>query len=70
VTQPAAAGTERKTESHSRIGWILAGVILLSFAFGVMMYLPPEHRAQKLEEIKQKYDAKQQHYRRLTGNKE
>ena len=37
----------------------LAGLILLSFAFGVVMFLPAEHRAQKLEQMKQKYQAQQ-----------
>lgn len=62
------AGAQPKNESPATIGWILAGVILLSFAFGVLMFLPPEHRAQKLEEIQKKYNAKQQHYRSLSGN--
>jgi len=42
-----------------RVAWLLAGLILLSFAFGVAMFLPAEHRAQKLEQMKQKYQAKQ-----------
>lgn len=47
-------------KSSRRVAWLLAGVILLSFAFGVAMFLPAEHRAQKLEQMKQKYQAKQQ----------
>lgn len=68
--QSAATGAERKTDSPARVGWILAGLILLSFGFGVIMYSAPEQRAQKLEEIQKKYDAKQQHYRNLSGNRQ
>ena len=49
----------RSGKSSRRVGWLLAGLILLSFAFGVAMFLPAEHRAQKLEQMKQKYQAKQ-----------
>lgn len=48
----------RSGKSSGRVAWLLAGLILLSFAFGVAMFLPAEHRAQKLEQIKQKYQAK------------
>ena len=47
-------------KSSRRIAWLLAGLILLSFAFGVAMFLPAEHRVQKLEQMKQQYQAKQQ----------
>lgn len=50
----------RSGKSFRRVAWLLAGLILLSFAFGVAMFLPAERRAQKLEQIKQKYQAKQQ----------
>ena len=46
-------------KSSRRIAWLLAGLILLSFAFGVAMFLPAEHRVQKLEQMKQQYQAKQ-----------
>ena len=49
----------RSDKSTRQIAWLLAGLILLSFAFGVAMFLPAEHRAQKLEQMKQKYQAKQ-----------
>jgi len=49
----------RSGKSSRRVAWLLAGLILLSFAFGVAMFLPAEHRAQKLEHMKQKYQAKQ-----------
>jgi hypothetical protein len=55
-----ASGAEADTDKATRrIAWWLAGLILLSFAFGVAMFLPPEHRAQKFEEIRKKYEAKQ-----------
>jgi hypothetical protein len=46
-------------KSSRRVAWLLAGLILVSFAFGVAMFLPAEHRAQKLEQMQQKYQAKQ-----------
>jgi hypothetical protein len=49
----------RSGKSSRRVAWLLAGLILLSFAFGVAMFLPAEHRAQKLEQMKQKYQAQQ-----------
>ena len=49
----------RSGMSSRRVAWLLAGLILLSFAFGVAMFLPAEHRAQKLEQMRQKYLAKQ-----------
>ena len=49
----------RSDKSTRRVAWLLAGLILLSFTFGVAMFLPAEHRAQKLEQIKQQYQAKQ-----------
>jgi hypothetical protein len=50
----------RSGKSSRPVAWLLAGLILLSFAFGVAMFLPAEHRAQKLEQMQQKYQAKQQ----------
>jgi hypothetical protein len=38
-----------------RVVWILAGIMLLSFAFGTGMFIPDEHRAEKLEEMMQRY---------------
>ncbi len=49
----------RSDKSTRRIAWLLAGLILLSFTFGVAMFLPAEHRAQKLEQMRQEYQAKQ-----------
>jgi hypothetical protein len=49
----------RSGKSSRRVAWLLAGLILFSFAFGVAMFLPAEHRAQKLEQMQQKYQAKQ-----------
>ena len=49
----------RSGKSSRRVAWLLAGLILLSFAFGVAMFLPAENRAQKLEQMQQKYQAKQ-----------
>ena len=49
----------RSDKSSRPIAWLLAGLMLLSFAFGVAMFLPAEHRAQKLEQMKQQQQAKQ-----------
>jgi hypothetical protein len=46
-------------KTSKRVAWLLGGLILLSFAFGVVMFLPAEHRAQKLEQMQEKYQAKQ-----------
>lgn len=53
---------------NALVAWILAAVILLSFAFGVFMYGSPEQRAQKFKEIKHKYEAKQHYYNNLKGS--
>ncbi len=42
-----------KTIRH--VVWLMAGVMLLSFSFGVAMFLPVEHRSQKLQEMTSKY---------------
>ena len=38
-----------------RVVWFLAGIMLLSFAFGTGMFIPAEHRTEKLEEMMQRY---------------
>lgn len=44
---------------NRRIVLLLGGITVLSFAFGVFMYLPAENRAQKIEEMHKKYQARQ-----------
>ncbi|SVB89879.1 uncharacterized protein METZ01_LOCUS242733 [marine metagenome] len=34
--------------------------MVISFVFGVLMYLPAEHRAQKLQQMEQKYQSQHQ----------
>ncbi len=68
MTQAGAARPDRIDASLRRIAWVLAGLILLFFAFGMIMYLPAEQRAQKFEQMKQKYEAKQQS--RLKSNRQ
>ena len=58
----------RSGKSTRRVAWLLAGLILLSFTFGVVMFLPAEHRAQKLEQMTQKYQA--QHHRMPSSSAE
>lgn len=41
-----------------RLIWLLAAVMLSSFAFGIAMFIPAEHRAEKLEETMQRYQAR------------
>jgi len=38
-----------------RVVWILAGIMMLSFIFGIGMFIPAEHRTEKLEEMMQRY---------------
>ena len=40
--------------------WLLVSLMVISFAFGVLMYLPAEHRAQKLQQMEQKYQSQHQ----------
>jgi hypothetical protein len=60
MTAPRLEQVNGPDKPSRRIAWLLTGLILLSFAFGVAMFLPAEHRAQKLEEMQKKYQAKQQ----------
>ena len=38
-----------------RVVWILAGIMMLSFIFGIGMFIPAEHRTEKLDEMMQRY---------------
>jgi hypothetical protein len=49
----------RTDKATRRIIWVLAGIMVFSFAFGVVMFIPTEHRAQKLAEMTLKYQARQ-----------
>ena len=40
--------------------WLLVSLMVISFVFGVLMYLPAEHRAQKLQQMEQKYQSQYQ----------
>ncbi|MDP7618599.1 MAG: hypothetical protein QF661_13650 [Arenicellales bacterium] len=42
-------------QSNRRIVWLLVGLMLLSFVFGIAMFLPAEHRAQKIQQMEQRY---------------
>ncbi len=50
-----ATGNDRTVR---RLVWVMVIGMLLSFTFGVAMFLPEEHRAQKLEETMAKYQAR------------
>ena len=42
----------------NRLVWVMVVAMLISFSFGVAMFLPEDHRAQKLEETMAKYLAR------------
>ncbi|MDP6377409.1 MAG: hypothetical protein QF921_03455 [Pseudomonadales bacterium] len=45
-------------QTTRRVVWWMAVTMLLSFSFGVAMFIPEEHRVQKLEETMAKYQAR------------
>lgn len=47
------------SRANRRVAWMLAGLIALSFAFGVAMFVAPQHRAQKLQEMEFRYRSRQ-----------
>ena len=53
----------RLDKTTRRVIWLLAAVMACSFGFGIVMFVPDEHRAQKLAEMTLKYQARQ---RRVT----
>ena len=58
--------TVQPAPSNARTAAIITGVILLSFAFGIAMFLPAEHRAQKWEETLERYHARNPNAARST----
>ncbi len=38
--------------------WVMASIMALSFLFGVGMFVPAEHRADKLDEMLARYQAR------------
>jgi hydroxymethylglutaryl-CoA reductase len=46
-------------KTTKRIVWALSIAMVLSLVFGVGMFLPAQHRAQKLAEMGVKYQARQ-----------
>jgi len=41
-----------------RVVWVMIGIMMLSFLFGIGMFLPAEHRAEKLKETMHRYQAR------------
>jgi hypothetical protein len=41
-----------------QVVWLMALVMVLSLAFGIAMFIPAEHRADKLAETMQRYQAR------------
>ena len=41
-----------------KVVWVMASVMALSFVFGVGMFLPAEHRTDKLDEMMGRYQAR------------
>jgi|TARA_B100000953_G_C17705117_1_gene320187 hypothetical protein len=54
-TMPISFRNDRATQ---QVVWWLVGTILLSFAFGVAMFVPEDHRSAKLQEAAVKYEAR------------
>lgn len=48
----------RSDRATRLIVWLLAGMMVFSFGVGVAMFVPAEHRAQKLDEMMAKYKAR------------
>jgi|TARA_B100001971_G_scaffold135120_1_gene124843 hypothetical protein len=59
MAQDAAHTVNQSDGATRRIVWLLSAIILLSFLVGVMMFLPAEHRAEKLQQIEQRHQAGQ-----------
>ncbi len=59
MAQDAAHTVNQSDGATRRIVWLLSAIILLSFLVGVMMFLPAEHRAEKLQQIEKKHQAEQ-----------
>lgn len=49
-----------QNESNRAVVWTMIAMIVLSFAFGVAMFIPEEHRAQKWQEAVAKQQAREQ----------
>ena len=41
-----------------KVVWMMVGIMTLSFLFGVGMFVPAEHRADKLDEMMRRYQAR------------
>jgi hypothetical protein len=47
-----------KDPTIRRVVWIMVGTMVLSFAFGIAMFVPAEHRAEILAENLARYQAR------------
>ncbi len=50
----------RPAPSNTRTAMMITAIILLSFAFGIAMFLPAEHRAEKWQETLDRYQARKE----------
>ncbi|MBQ74135.1 MAG: hypothetical protein CMQ20_03805 [Gammaproteobacteria bacterium] len=50
--------TQKLDKASRRLVWVLTGVMLFSFSFGILMFIPAENRAYKIDEMTMKYQAK------------
>ncbi|MDH5737272.1 MAG: hypothetical protein OEZ23_03130 [Gammaproteobacteria bacterium] len=55
--------TEKLDPSTRRMVWLMVAVMSLSFVFGIAMFIPAEHRADKLDEMMARYQARNPEYR-------
>tara|TARA_B100000959_G_scaffold257609_1_gene291848 strand:- start:19 stop:210 length:192 start_codon:yes stop_codon:yes gene_type:complete len=58
-TIPVSFRNDRATQ---HVVWWLVGTILLSFTFGVAMFIPEDHRSAKLQETTAKYEARRREF--------
>lgn len=61
MTAHAHGDAEPPDRLRRKIGWGLGAAMLLSFMGGVVAFMPAEHRARKLQEMKLRYAAKYSH---------
>jgi len=51
-------GPETVDRAARRVVWLMVTIMLASFSFGIAIFVPAEHRAEKLEETMQRYQAR------------
>jgi len=49
---------EKLDPTTRRVVWLLVAAMSLSFLFGIAMFIPAEHRADKLDDMMTRYQAR------------